>query len=98
MYFHYPWSENDDIEIEWPSNYALDNADVPAKVADPSEIGALEVAIGADASLNYMHYRRNFHFGGGGNMFFKSTVYAPMKNLFDAFNKADTHTITLKQK
>src|SRR5262249_22812982 len=43
LYFRYPWSENDDIEIEWPAGFALDNADVPGKVADPNDIGSLDI-------------------------------------------------------
>jgi hypothetical protein len=98
MYFRYPWSENDDIEIEWPDGYALDSADTPAKVGDPQNIGSLEINMAADAASDYLHYHRNFHFGGGGNLYFKSSFYPPMKQLFDSFNKADSHTVTLKQK
>ncbi len=45
-----------------------------------------------------MKYERKFHFGGGGNTFVpRAASYQPVKNMFDAFNKADAHTITLKQ-
>jgi hypothetical protein len=98
MYFRYAWSEKDNIEIEWPAGYTLDNADTPGKISDPQNIGSLEIKMGADTAANFLRYQREFHFGGGGNVFFKSNVYTPMKNLFDAFNKADTHTISLKQK
>ena len=40
---------------------------------------------------------RNFYFGGGGRVLFPVSVYQPLKNLFDEFHKADTHTITLRQ-
>jgi len=43
-------------------------------------------------------YRRNFHFGGGGKILFPVEAYQPMKNLFDAFHKSDSHTLTIKQK
>jgi hypothetical protein len=98
MFFRYPWSEKDDIQITWPAGYELDNADAPATVADPSEIGKLTAEISVDRAKNEMHYTRNFHFGKNGKILFGSGVYKPMKNLFDAFNKADAHTITLKQK
>ena len=30
IYFHYPWSQDDQIEIELPPGYALDNAERPS--------------------------------------------------------------------
>lgn len=95
--FPYPWSEKDDIEIELPKGFSLDNADSPAGVADPQKIGLLEVTMGIDKAKGILVYRRNFHFGGGGNIVFPLASYQTLKNMFDAFNKADSHTITLKQ-
>ncbi len=97
VYFPYPWSEQDNIEIALPKGFALDNADAPGLLADPSKIGSLNVNIGIDNASNTLIYKRQFHFGGGGKTLFPAAVYQPLKNLFDAFNKADTHTITLKQ-
>ncbi len=97
VYFQYPWSERDSIEIELPKNFSLDNADSPGEIADPQKIGFLNVNIGFDKASNTLVYKRDFHFGGGGNNLFPASAYQPLKNLFDAFNKADTHTITLKQ-
>jgi hypothetical protein len=97
VYFQYPWSEQDSIEIALPKGFALDSADAPALIADPQKIGSLNVNIAIDKASNTLIYKRDFHFGGGGNTLFPATAYQPLKNLFDAFNKADTHTITLKQ-
>lgn len=98
IYFPYPWSEQDEITIELPKNFELDNADAPATVADPSKIGSLDIDIGVDKINNILIYKRNFYFGGNGRILFPVSVYQQMKNLFDLFHKADTHTITLKQK
>jgi hypothetical protein len=97
IYFSYPWAEEDEITIELPKNFDLDSADAPAKVADSGNIGSLDINIGVDKANNALVYKRKFHFGGNGNILFPAAVYQPMKNLFDAFHKADTHTITLKQ-
>lgn len=97
MFFQFPWSENDDIEIELPKGFALDNADAPQPIADPSRIGSLDIQMRIDKTANVLKYNRKFHFGGGGNVLFPAGAYQPMKNLFDAFHKFDTHTITLKQ-
>jgi hypothetical protein len=97
VYFHYPWSEYDEVTIELPTGYALDNADAPA----PFSAGAISeykptVAVTSDGKL--LIYKRNFFFGGGGNIFFPVAAYPQLKNYFDVVNKQDNHTITLKQK
>ena len=97
IYFHYPWSEKDEIQIELPKGFSLDNADSPGMLADPKKIGLLDIYIGISKEANSLVYKRNFHFGGGGNTLFPASVYQPLKNLFDSFQKADSHTITLKQ-
>ena len=43
-------------------------------------------------------YKRNFFFGGNGVILIPADRYKAVKNLFDELNKADNHTITLKQK
>ena len=47
-FFRYPWSEIDQIEIAYPKNFDLDNAETPAEVADPKRIGASSIKIRAD--------------------------------------------------
>ena len=97
VYFQHPWSEVDEVEIQLPKDFKLDNADSPGTLADPQKIGSLDIKISIDNATNSIKYRRKFHFGGGGSNLFPATVYQPLKNMFDAFNKNDTHTITLKQ-
>jgi hypothetical protein len=97
MYFNYPWAERDSIEIRLPDGYTLDNADSPAMIADPQKIGKLEIKIGIAKETNTLVYERHFYFGNGEKIVFPVAAYQPVKNLFDAFNKADSHTITLKQ-
>jgi hypothetical protein len=97
IYFRYPWSEEDDIEIEMPKGFTLDNADAPPRVNDPDRISLHEVSIGVDKAANLLKYRRKFYFGNGNNYLFPVNTYSALKSLFDAFHKADTHTITLKQ-
>lgn len=97
VYFQYPWSEQDNIEIALPKGFALDNADAPGLIADAQKIGSLNVTIAVEPASNTLIYKRQFYFGGGGNTLFPATAYQPLKSMFDAFNKADTHTITLKQ-
>lgn len=97
IYFNYPWSENDEIEIELPGNFLLDSADSPSAIADPQKIGSLDIAMSHNKAKNLLTYRRKFHFGGDERILFPVNAYPALKNMFDMFHKADAHTITLKQ-
>lgn len=96
IYFHFGWSEQDNIEIELPKGFELDSAETPGNVSDPRNIGSLNVKIAMDKSNNVLKYNRKFHFGNGFYLF-PTSSYSALKDLFDSFNKADLHTITLKQ-
>lgn len=96
IFFRYPWSEADNIEIALPAGFDLDNAEAPGALGDKQNISALNIRIRVDKTNNILIYNRNFHFGGGGNVLFRTGAYPVLKNLFDSFNKADAHTITLK--
>lgn len=97
VYFHYPWSEEDDIQIELPKGFSLDNADSPGTFADQQKISLLDISIGITKDSSSLIYKRKFYFGNGGLVLFPVAAYQPLKNLFDNFHKADSHTVTLKQ-
>lgn len=96
--FRYPWSETDKVTVELPAGFDLDNADAPGGLSDPQKIGSLDTKVAIDRARNALIYDRKFHFGGGGNLVFPSGSYSALKALFDAFQKLEAHTITLKQK
>lgn len=92
VYFHFPWSEEDNVEIELPAGFALDNADAPA----PFKVGEVvnyNVKIAVTKDGHTLIYKRNFLFNG---MLIPVQNYATLKQIFDALHKADNHTITLK--
>jgi len=96
VYFHYPWSEEDEVSIELPSGYALDNADAPVPIK-AGQIVEYKPKIMVTNDGKTLFYKRNFFFGGGGAILFPVNTYADLKGLFDLINKSDNHTITLKQ-
>jgi hypothetical protein len=98
IFFHYPWSEQDSIEIAYPKTFEMDNAESPPTIADPRRIGLLDITMRANQADGLLYYDRKFHFGGGGSTLFPAAQYQPVKNLFDAFHKSDSHQITLRQK
>jgi hypothetical protein len=96
IYFHYPWSEEDEVQIELPQGYALDSPDAPAsfKSAPVSEYSP-SAAVTKDGKT--LIYKRNFYFGGANSIVFPVTAFPQLKNYFDNLHKQDNHTITLKQ-
>lgn len=97
IYFQYPWSENDEIELTLPKGFTLDAADAPGEVADPQRIGRLKIEMTLDTETNLLKFRRSFHFGGHNNIFFHVSNYPALKQMFDQFHQADTHTISIRQ-
>ncbi|MCA1816794.1 MAG: DUF3857 domain-containing protein [Acidobacteria bacterium] len=96
IYFNYPWSEEDDVEIALPEGFALDNADAPTPF-QAQDVSKYDVKIGVTGDGRKLSYHRTFFFGGGAGLLFPAQSYPQIKAVFDELNKRDNHTITLKQ-
>lgn len=97
VYFHYPWAESDEVLIELPDGYGLDNAEAPPPFEAPGvSWNKPNVAITTDGK--FLVFKRQFMFGAKGNILFPTNTYGNLKQLFDAYHQQDDHTITLKQK
>jgi hypothetical protein len=96
IYFHYPWSEEDDVSIEMPAGFQLDSPNVPAPVA-VAGVSKYNVKLSISGDKKVIFYRRAFSFGEGGSLFYPSGSYQPLKQLFDVVFERDGHTLTLKQ-
>jgi hypothetical protein len=98
IFFQYPWSETDSVEITYPKSFDLESPESPGVFGDPQKISLLDIKIGVDPKTDFVQYKREFHFGGNGAVYFTTRAYPSLKNLFDAFNKMDAYSLTLKQK
>ena len=96
VYFHFPWSENDQVEFELPKGYALDNADAPAGFASAG-ISEYKPSLATTTDGSALIYKRSFFFGGNGSILYPVESYTAVKNYFDTVQKQDGHTIALKQ-
>jgi len=98
IYFDYAWSEEDDIQIDLPEGYALDNADAPESIvpADTQQLMGETMKISV-ADGRTLLVRRKFFFGWPKPLMFAAHSYEPVKDLFDLSHRIDSHTITLKQ-
>ena len=97
IYFSYPWSERDEIQIELPAGFQLENADAPAPMRDKQGIADHKTEMGISKDGKILVYKRIFSFGNGGFIKFPADGYPVIKAYFDAFNKADTHQLTVRQ-
>jgi len=98
IYFHYPWSEEDKVEIVLPPGYALDNADRPSPIT-AGETCRYDVQMGVTVDEKVLVYKRSLVFGTTTELLtFAVENYPLVKRLFDEINKADNHVITLKEK
>ncbi|MGI9105374.1 MAG: DUF3857 domain-containing protein [Pyrinomonadaceae bacterium] len=97
IHFRYPWSEQDEVSINLPAGFALDNADAPMSL-NAGEVSKYDIKIGVTKDGRTLFYHRDFFFGGGKTaLLFPVAAYSQLKTLFDELHKRDNHTITLKQ-
>ena len=98
VYFHYPWSEEDRVEITLPEGFALDNAESPGGF-NGGDLSKYEPSAAVTQDGRTLIYTRKFYFGKGGDntLRFPVNVYPNLKNYFDEVSKRDSHTIALKQ-
>jgi hypothetical protein len=97
VYFHYTWSEEDDVEFELPEGFALDNADAPGPLSG-GELSKYLPSVGVTKDGRKLIFSRKFYLGKADNVLrFPVTSYPTLKNYFDQVSKQDGHTIALKQ-
>lgn len=93
IYFHFPWTEQDEVAIDLPAGFALDNADQHGDLTF-GEVGHYKSNLRVTQDQRTLYLKRGFRFSG---LIFPKTSYGALKQVFDAVHKADNHTITLKQ-
>lgn len=100
VYFHYPWSEDDSVEIKLPEGFALDNAESPAPYGAEG-ISTYKPTLSVTKDGRALVYKRHFAFNSrtadGSPMLLSAGGYAQVKAFFDEIHKQDSHTVSLKQ-
>lgn len=93
IYFHFPWTEQDHVQIDLPPGYALDNAEQPGSF-NFGDAGSYDVSLGITKDGKTLDYKRSFRFE---MMLIPKASYANLKTIFNAVHESDNHTVTLKQ-
>jgi len=94
--FPHPWSEQDDLTIELPAGFELENPEAPAGVR-AGNAASLEVKMSMDGRT--LKYERKFVFGGGTGtpLLFPPSQYKTLKDVFDMFHQRNTASLTLRE-
>jgi hypothetical protein len=61
VYFHFPWTEDDQVTIDLPPGYSLDNAEQPPPI-NFGDAGSYQPRLGLTKDLKTLEYKRNFRF------------------------------------
>ncbi len=96
IYFDYPWSEIDSVDIHLPAGFQLDHPEAPPSFQFPP-IGQYTAKVSLLKTTNTMVYRRTFIFGHDKLPQFDVANYKTLKAVFDQVHASDEHMITLKE-
>jgi hypothetical protein len=98
VYMHYPWSEEDRVQIELPEGFTLDSPESPAPFSG-GELTKYEPVAQITKDGRTLFYTRKFYFGKGAEdaLLFPLSTYPNLKTYFDAVSKQDARTLALKQ-
>jgi hypothetical protein len=97
IYFHYPWSEEDDISIDLPAGFDVDSVESPGR-ARAADTASHEVfmQLAEERGNRALKYQRRMAFGLNGAIAFPVEAYKDLKAVFDEFHQRDDYTLTLK--
>lgn len=96
VYFDYSWAEDDEVVIELPAGWELDQPTAPAKTK-LGNIGQYKVELRQTTDGKKLIYRRNFDWGEDGNVLVPAESYAVVKKIFDFVQQQDGYTLSLKR-
>jgi len=95
IYFDYPWSEDDQVSIELPEGWELDQPIAPGgnTIKDLSEYS---VSVGKTRDGRKIVYQRKFDWGRNMNILTPVAAYDTLKKVFDYVQQQDNFALTLK--
>ncbi|HUF05556.1 MAG TPA: DUF3857 and transglutaminase domain-containing protein [Aridibacter sp.] len=97
IHFRYPWSEEDEIEIEFPEGYSTNLSDWPAEVEDRSGVSRLSISVTQAGESSKLKVSRRFRFGEG-SIIFSVDAYPQLKKLFDTYSLTDSKLLLLEKR
>lgn len=92
LLFPYPWTDKDDITIQMPNDFKLEEGSAP-KPFNMGVVGTYETKLGLTKS-NKIKYSRNFAFN---LRMAEKKYYGGLKDALTIVNQIDQHTLTFKR-
>jgi transglutaminase-like putative cysteine protease len=101
VYFQYPWSEDDRVEITLPDGYAPDSPEAPGPLS-ANDLSQYQPRTQITKDGRTLIWSRKFYFGGKTKegtttLLFPVETYPALKRYFDEVAKRDAATFALKQ-
>jgi len=95
IYFDYGWSEEDEVTIDLPEGWELDQPTLP-QGSNFGKIGSYTVQVQKTTDGRKLIYRRHFEFGREQTLLLGASSYPQVKKVFDFMQDQDNYTISLK--
>ena len=95
MYFDYGWAEDDEVTIELPAGWELDQPVAPGNKTF-GDAGEYMVDVLKTTDGRKLIYRRRFDWGRKKMILMPVDAYPQIKKIFDTVQEEDSYTISLK--
>ena len=95
LYFHYGWAEDDEVTIDLPEGWELDQPVAPASIK-LGQIGDYNVQVLQTPNGRQLIYKRHFDLGREQKLLIPAKSYPQVKQVFDFIQEQDSYTISLK--
>jgi len=98
IFFPYPWSEHDEIELVLPEGFVLDKPSAPTPVGDRAGVLGSAYSLRFNPKTRILSYQRDFTLGANGACRFKKESYPALKELYEQLHSSDSHVLVLKSR
>jgi hypothetical protein len=95
LYWDCAWAEDDEVVIEMPEGWELDEPVAPAS-SKLGEVGNYAVEVRKTIDGRKLIYRRRFEWGRDNKLLIHASAYAAVKKVFDFIQEQDGYTVALK--
>ena len=93
--FPFAWKELDEIHIELPDGFTLENPENPGGI-DFGDPGAYQLTMRVEGNKPELVTSRQLTFGNKENLIFPVKSYPTLKKIFDEVDRRDKYSIVLK--
>ena len=95
IYFDYAWAEEDEVEIDLPEGWNLDQPVNPQN-SNLGEVGSYTTEVRKTVDGKKLIYRRHFDWGRKNALLIPATNYLAVKKVFDFIQEQDDYAIALR--